>query len=47
MTTGEILIAIFVGVFFIFFIYMGIRLFKWNKREREEIAQRNERRKLK
>ncbi len=43
MTTGEI----FVFVFFALFIYVGIRLFKWNKREREEIALRNEQRKLK
>lgn len=47
MTTGEVFIAIFVLAFFIFFIYMGIRFFKYNKREREEIALRNEIRKLK
>lgn len=47
MTTGEIFIAIFVLLFFIFFIYIGIRLFRYNTREREEIALRNEQRKLK
>lgn len=47
MTVGEVFIAIFVTVFFIFFIYVGIRLFRYNKRERQEIALRNEQRKIK
>ncbi len=47
MSGGEIFVAIFVMVFFIAFIIIGLWLFRYNKREREEIALRNEQRKLK
>jgi len=47
MTIGEILILIFVTTAFFIFIFVGIKLYKWNKKDREEIALRNKQRKLK
>lgn len=41
MNLGEIIILVFVILFFAAGIYGGIRLFKWNQRDRAEIEQRN------
>lgn len=45
MSIGEYLVAGFVFLMLGAFVYIGIRLFKYNQREREEIAKRNEQRK--
>lgn len=47
MTNGEIFILFFVTIVFLTFIFIGIKLFKWNKKEREEINLRNQQRKTK
>lgn len=42
MTLGELLIFIFVSLFFAGGIYGGLKLFKWNQRDREAMQKRND-----
>lgn len=42
MNLGEIIILIFVALFFAGGIYGGIRLFRWNQRDRAAIEKRND-----
>lgn len=42
MSLGEIIIFVFVVLFFVGGIYGGIRLFRWNQRDRASIEKRNE-----
>lgn len=41
MSIGEILILIFVAIAFFFGIWGGIRLFKWNQKDRAMIEAKN------
>jgi len=41
MTIGEIVIFIFIVIVFSGMIYVGIRLWKWNTKDRAEKAARN------
>ncbi len=45
MNLGEIIIFILVTLFFAGGIYGGIRLFRWNQRDREAIERRNQEKK--
>ncbi len=45
MSIGEYLIAAFVFLMLGAFVYIGVKLFRYNQKEREEIAKRNEQRK--
>lgn len=40
-TLGDIIILIFVGFLFFFGIWGGLRLFRWNMKDRAEIEKRN------
>ena len=41
MKIGEIIIFIFIVLVFAGMIYVGVRLLKWNKKDRAEKAERN------
>lgn len=42
MTLGEVIIFIFVTLVFAGGIYGGIRLYRWNERDRAEMQKRND-----
>lgn len=44
MSIAEIIIAVLVIIVFCLGIWGGLRLFRWNQRDREELAKRNEER---
>jgi hypothetical protein len=46
MTLGEILILVFVAIAFTFGIWGGIKLFKWNAKDRAELEEKNSNKKL-
>ncbi len=41
MTLGELLILVFVAIAFTFGIWGGIKLFRWNARDRAALAEKN------
>ena len=41
MSIGEILILVFVAIAFTFGIWGGVRLFKWNQKDRAIIEAKN------
>jgi hypothetical protein len=44
MSLGELILAIIIITVFCLGIWGGIRLFRWNMRDRAELAKRNEER---
>lgn len=46
MGLAEILIFVFVALFFAGGIYGGIRLFRWSQKDRAQMQKRNEGRKI-
>jgi hypothetical protein len=42
MTLGELVIFVFVALVFAGGIYGGVRLFKWNQRDRDAMQKRND-----
>ncbi|MCB9196657.1 MAG: hypothetical protein H6600_04125 [Flavobacteriales bacterium] len=40
-TLGDILVLLFVGFLFTFGIYGGLRLYRWNMKDRAEIEKKN------
>ncbi len=45
MSIGEILILVFVTIAFIFGIWGGLKLYKWNARDRAQIEEKNKNKK--
>lgn len=41
MTLGEVLILVFVAIAFTFGIWGGLRLYKWNARDRAQLEEKN------
>ena len=42
MSLAELILAIIIIIVFCLGIWGGLRLFRWNMRDREELAKRNE-----
>ena len=45
MTLGEVLILVFVAIAFTFGIWGGLRLYKWNAKDRANIEEKNKNKK--
>jgi hypothetical protein len=45
MTIGEILILVFVALAFTFGIWGGLRLYKWNAKDRANLEEKNKNKK--
>lgn len=43
MSGGEWFVFVFVGIVFCIMIYVGIRLFLWNQRDRKRLDEKNNR----